>query len=80
MPETATLPLNPYYVKDAVPLPLLPPRIGGVARLLRELDIGESAVIPRRSADDIYKTGLTLGRTFTARRLDSERSRIWRTA
>jgi hypothetical protein len=80
MPETAPLPLNPYYVKDTIPQPLPPPRIGGLARLLRELNVGESAVIPRRSADDIYKTGLTLGKTFTARRIDSERSRIWRTA
>jgi hypothetical protein len=60
--------------------PLPPPRIGGLTRLLKELAVGESATVPRATADDIYKTGRVLGRVFTARRIDAERSRIWRTA
>jgi hypothetical protein len=77
----APLPLNAYrYVKDAVPVPLPPPRIGGLIRLLKELNVGESATVPRATADDIYKTGRILNRSFTARRIDAERSRIWRTA
>jgi hypothetical protein len=68
------------YKKDDIPLPLPAPRIGGLTRLLRELAVGESATVPRASADDIYKTARVLNRTFTARRIDVERSRIWRTA
>jgi hypothetical protein len=81
MPETTSLlPLNAHrYVKDPAPVPIPPPRIGGLTRLLRELNIGESAVIPRKSADDIYRVGAVLNRSFTARRIDEKRSRIWRT-
>ena len=78
---TAPLPLNAHrYMKDSTPVPLPPPRIGGLTRLLKELAVGESATVPRESADDIYKTARVLGRAFTARKIDSERSRIWRTA
>jgi hypothetical protein len=73
MPTTTSL-----YVKDTDRLPIPPPRIGGLARLLGELAIGESATVPRKSADDIYKVGNLLGRTYTARAINSERSRIWR--
>jgi len=77
----APLPLNAHrYVKDPTPVPLPPPRLGGLTRLLRELAVGESATVPRATADDIYKTGRVLRRCFTARRIDAERSRIWRTA
>ena len=81
--ETAAslLPLNSHrYVKDDVPVPLPRPRLGGLTRLLRSLDVGESGVIPRKAADDVYRLGAVLGRTFTARRIDSEKSRVWRTA
>jgi hypothetical protein len=79
MPETA-LSLNPHYVKDVPPVPPPPPRIGGLTRLLKELDVGESGVIPRRSSDDIYRLGRVLDRTFTARALNEETSRVWRLA
>jgi hypothetical protein len=46
--------------------------------LLKELSVGESGVIPRHAASDLYKTGLALGRRFTTRRIDSEWSRVWR--
>jgi hypothetical protein len=45
---------------------------------LRELGVGESGVIPRRSSDDIYRMGRVLERTFTIRALDAETSRVWR--
>jgi hypothetical protein len=80
MPETTTttLPsLNPCR-KDPVPVPLPTPRALGLTRLLQALDVGESGVIPRHAAGDLYKTGLTLGRTFTTRRIDTEWSRVWR--
>jgi hypothetical protein len=78
MPET-TLPLNPCQ-KDPTPLPLPTPRALGLGRMLKELAVGESGVIPRHAAGDLYKTGLTLGRTFTTRRIDTEWSRVWRIA
>jgi hypothetical protein len=78
MPEITSLP--PLYVKDTDRLPIPPPRIGGLTRLLGELSIGESATVPRTRADDIYKVGNLLGRSFTARALNEERSRIWRVA
>jgi len=78
MTET-TLPLNPCR-KDPVAFPLPTPRALGLTRLLAALDVGESGVIPRHAAGDLYKTGLTLGRRFTTRRLDSEWSRVWRIA
>jgi hypothetical protein len=77
MPETTTLPLNPCR-KDPVPFPLPTPRAIGLTRLLEALDIGESGVIPRHAAGDLYKTGLALGRTCTTRRIDAEWSRVWR--
>jgi hypothetical protein len=44
----APLPLNAYrYVKDPEPVPLPPPRIGGLTRLLKEA-VGESATVPGR--------------------------------
>ena len=78
MTET-TLPLNPCR-KDPVAFPLPTPRALGLMRLLAALDVGESGVIPRHAAGDLYKAGLTLGRRFTTRRLDSEWSRVWRIA
>ena len=78
MSETA-LSLNPCR-KDPVPFPLPTPRALGLTALLKELSIGESGVIPRHSAGDLYKTGLALGKTFTTRRIDSEWSRVWRLA
>jgi hypothetical protein len=76
MPET-TLSLNPCR-KDPVPVPLPIPRALGLTAMLKELSVGESGVIPRHAAGDLYKTGLALGRTFTTRRIDSEHSRVWR--
>jgi hypothetical protein len=48
--------------------------------LLSALAVGESGVVPRHTAADIYKTGLTLGRRFTSRRIDATTSRVWRIA
>jgi hypothetical protein len=45
MPDTATL---PYFVKDTTPLPMPVPRLPGLTRMLRGLDVGESGIIPRR--------------------------------
>ena len=80
MLETASLPpQNSHrYVKDPVPVPLPPPRLGGLTRLLKGLAVGESGVIPRRAADDIYRLGVVLNRTFKTRRIDAEKSRVWR--
>ena len=78
MPETILSPS--YFRKDATPMPLPTPRATGLTRLLGGLGVGESAVVPRRSANDLGKTGTTLNMTFTARRLDAEWSRVWRLA
>jgi hypothetical protein len=78
MPETILSP--DYFRKDAVPMPLPAPRAVGLTRLLGGLDVGESAIVPRRSTNDLHKTGAALNMTFTARRLDAEWSRVWRTA
>jgi hypothetical protein len=78
MPETALF-LNPCR-KDDVAFPLPNPRALGLTELLRALAVGESGVVPRHTAQDVYKTGLALGRRFTCRRIDSERSRVWRIA
>jgi len=78
MPETALF-LNPCR-KDDVPMPLPTPRALGLTALLSALAVGESGVVPRHTAADIYKTGLTLGRRFTSRRIDATTSRVWRIA
>jgi hypothetical protein len=78
MPETALF-LNPCR-KDPVALPLPTPRAIGLTALLSALDIGESGIVPRHTAQDVYKTGLSLGRRFTCRRVDAETSRVWRIA
>ena len=62
MQETA-LSLNPCR-KDPVPFPLPTPRALGLTALLKELSIGESGVIPRHAAGDLYKTGLALGKNL----------------
>jgi hypothetical protein len=77
MTETTTTTL-PLFVKDPVPVPLPGPRSKGLTGYLRELAVGESATVPRKAADDIYKLGAVLGMSFTARRLDARRSRVWR--
>jgi hypothetical protein len=46
--------------------------------MLGQLAIGESATIPRRSADDVYRMGQALQKTFTTRAIDSKKSRVWR--
>jgi hypothetical protein len=81
MPETTAvaLPFNSCH-KDEIPVPLPSLRVTGLAAFLRELGVGESGIIPRRSSDDVYRMARTLGKTFTTRALDSERSRVWRTA
>jgi hypothetical protein len=66
--------------KDDVAFPLPTPRALGLTELLRALDVGESGVIPRHTAQDVYKTGLALGRRFTARRINATTSRVWRIA
>jgi hypothetical protein len=76
MLQTA-IPLNPCR-KDPVAFPLPTPRALGLTRLLAALDVGESGVIPRHAAGDLYKTGLALGRRFTTRAIDAETSRVWR--
>ena len=79
MDETLLLSPDSYFLKDTVRVPLPTPRIAGLTRLLRELNVGESAVIPRKAANkDIYKLGVSLNKTFTVRALDGERSRVWR--
>jgi hypothetical protein len=80
MAETLLSLDSPLYVKDPVRVPLPAPRGGGLTRLLRTLDIGESATVPRRCGDDISKVGAALNRTFTTRVLDETRSRVWRVA
>jgi hypothetical protein len=80
MSETALLPLLNPCRKDPVALPLPTPRALGLGRLLAELEIGESGIIQRHAAGDLYKTGLALGRRFTCRRIDAETSRVWRLA
>ena len=77
MSETATLPL---YIKDPDRIPIPGPRAKGLTGMLRELAVGESMTMPRIASGDIYKLGATLGMSFVARRLDSQRSRDWRTA
>jgi hypothetical protein len=79
MLETTTTTL-PLYIKDPVPVPLPGPRSKGLTGMLRSLAVGESMTMPREAANDIYKLGNVLGMSFMARRLDSERSRVWRTA
>ena len=68
MPETAAALLLAPCRKDPVPMPLPTPRALGLTALLKELSVGESGVIPRHAASDLYKTGLALGRRFTTRR------------
>jgi hypothetical protein len=68
------------FIKDTVPVPLPGPRSKGLTGYLRELAVGESMTVPRKAADDVYKLGSILRMRFTARRIDSARSRVWRTA
>jgi hypothetical protein len=79
MPETALSLASPCQ-KDPVLVPLPTPRALRLTRLLAALDIGESGIIPRHAAGDLYKTGLALGKKFTTRRIDAQQSRVWRLA
>ncbi len=77
---STTASYSPLFVKDTVRVPLPGPRSRGLTGYLRELAVGESMTMPREAVNDIYKLGAVLGMSFMARRLDSERSRVWRTA
>jgi hypothetical protein len=77
MPETTVFSPDSYFRKDVIPMPLPAPRAVGLTRLLKGLDVGESAVVPRRSTNDLCKM---VGCSFTARRIDGEWSRVWRIA
>lgn len=71
--------MNEVKIEKNVPMPA-PYSRSGLTGTLREMEIGDSIVIPRIRQTNVSTAANTLRRKYSTRKIDDQTIRVWRVA